>query len=240
MSKEIISINDNNEVKQLKANIEAEVSKIKVYEVLKPEDFTKAGKDIASLKKLEKDINRRRIDFKNEFDAKVVELLKPVTDKIEEFNKKTDTYNKKYEEDKTKEIRTHFDTLGSAVEFDRLFDVRYMNKTYKVEDAIQDITGKVNTINADLKIITAINTAPRLKELYLEKLDVASALDVFNEENKVPEAPIVEEVKVPTLNLTPIENDVPDKTYTLKFTTNENNYARIINLLFTLGIDLDE
>jgi len=81
-------------------------------------------------------------------------------------------------EAKGKTIQAHFDGLGfDLVPLERLFDDRWLNKTYDIRDVRKEIGEKISEIHSNLKVIEGIAEHGTVaKALYLDTLDMGAAL----------------------------------------------------------------
>lgn len=212
--------------KTWKKEIDNELKDIKVYEIIESDDYTNAKLDLKQLTDLEAKVNRVRIDFKTDFDKAVKDMLEPLVLKINDFKENIKSYDDKEKVDKLTLIEKHFETLQSPVELDRLFDNRYFNKTYKLYDIENDLTNKVEKINADIGIIKMLDTNVRLLELYIQELDITRAKELFDLETNN------------TVEIEEVENNL--NKYSLTFKTDKDTFDKITRFISALGIDLDE
>lgn len=212
--------------KTWKKEIDNELKDIKVYEIIESDDYTNAKLDLKQLTDLDAKVNRVRIDFKTDFDKAVKDMLEPLVLKINDFKENIKSYDDKEKVDKLTLIEKHFETLQSPVELDRLFDNRYFNKTYKLYDIENDLTNKVEKINADIGIIKMLDTNVRLLELYIQELDITRAKELFDLETNN------------TVEIEEVENNL--NKYSLTFKTDKDTFDKITRFISALGIDLDE
>lgn len=212
--------------KTWKKEIDNELKDIKVYEIIESDDYTNAKLDLKQLTDLEAKVNRVRIDFKTDFDKAVKDMLEPLVLKIIDFKENIKSYDDKEKVEKLTLIEKHFETLKSPVELDRLFDNRYFNKTYKLYDIENDLTNKVEKINADIGIIKMLDTNVRLLELYIQELDITRAKELFDLEINN------------TVEIEEVENNL--NKYSLTFKTDKDTFDKITRFISALGIDLDE
>lgn len=212
--------------KTWKKEIDNELKNIKVYEIIESDDYTNAKLDLKQLTDLEAKVNRVRIDFKTDFDKAVKDMLEPLVLKINDFKENIKSYDDKEKVEKLTLIEKHFETLKSPVELDRLFDNRYFNKTYKLYDIENDLTNKVEKINADIGIIKMLDTNVRLLELYIQELDITRAKELFDLEINN------------TVEIEEVENNL--NKYSLTFKTDKDTFDKITRFISALGIDLDE
>lgn len=179
-------------IKWNKEELEAAVrGKIASYQnVVYTEDNIKQAKaDRAELNKLKKAIDERRKKvkelvtqpydtFKGEVDS-VLELIdEPITliDKqIKEFE------NRQKEQKKEKLKKTYEETIGDLAEvlpFEKVFDTRYLNQTFKLATAQAEIKEKIERVRTDLETIDSLESKYKLnaKDVYIKTLDLSKAL----------------------------------------------------------------
>lgn len=179
-------------IKWNKEELEAAVrGKIASYQnVVYTEDNIKQAKaDRAELNKLKKAIDERRKKvkelvtqpydtFKGEVDS-VLELIdEPITliDKqIKEFE------NQQKEQKKEKLKKTYEEAVGDLVEvlpFEKVFDTRYLNQTFKLATAQAEIKEKVERVRTDMETIDSLDSKYKLnaKDVYIKTLDLSKAL----------------------------------------------------------------
>lgn len=148
-----------------------------------------AKKDRAELKKLIEEIEDRRKQVKkiiNEpYDAFEKEV-KEVIALIEEPMKLIDGQVKDYEEDqkkaKKKELIAVYEeeigTLREVLPFEKVFNPRYLNKTFKLLDAQKEIREKIGRVRTDLESIDGLDSKYKLnaKDVYIKTMDLSKAM----------------------------------------------------------------
>ena len=62
--------------------------------------------------------------------------------------------------------------------FERIFDSRYLNQTYKLATAQKEIVDKIDTVKTDLETIDSLDSKYKLnaKDVYIKTLDLSKAL----------------------------------------------------------------
>lgn len=205
----------------LRLEVEKELIGIKVYEVITADDYAKASKDIATLRKLDKEVNRKRIDFNNDFNANVKKLLTPVNTKINDFKAQIDNYDNLYKDNKKNQIQALYKELDTFYNLETVWDDRYYNKTFTLEEIIADIKIKVAKIDGDFKLLENINVenTDRLLTIYLDVLDVSKAKELYDLEtnNKV---------------------EVKNGKYNLSYETDQETHDKIIRFIKALGVNI--
>lgn len=175
-----------------KAELEAAVrAKVAEYTgVAYTEETMKSAKaDRAELNKLLKAIEERRKKVKeiiNQPYADFEKELKTVTTLISNQVKEIDAQVKKFEDDqkaeKKKKIKAAYDeAIGEMAEilpFDRVFAQAYLNKTYKLETAIDEVKKQIEAVRTDLDTIDGVCGKYKLnaKDVYIRTLDLSKAL----------------------------------------------------------------
>jgi hypothetical protein len=114
----------------------------------------------------------------NEFDAtmKLVKAeFKTASGGLDELVKNVENREK---DEKRLEIQHYFDTKNfDLVPLDRIFNDRWLNKTFKMPDIRKEIDSAVSSIYANIKILERIpEHGATAKALYLDTLDMAAAL----------------------------------------------------------------
>lgn len=208
------------------------------------EDQIKEAKDErASINKIVKKIADYRKNIVAEFN-KPIEMFEKTAKETEKILEETadfvggqvKVYEEKEKEEKKKEIQNIFNELvgkeaiSELINLNMLFDERYLNKTYKLENVEKDLVEKIRKIANELEAIKNLKSDNELAltNLYLKEFDLTK---VINENNRLEELKkttqkveekkeefkqekieqmLIEEVKT--------ENIDPIKEYTLKIT----------------------
>lgn len=179
-------------IKWNKEELEAAVrQKIANYEnVVYTEDNMKQAKaDRAELNGLIKDIEDRRKIVKkiiNEpyilFEAELKDILALIQEPVGLIDKQVKAFEDQQKEEKKAKIRAAYDEvigdLASVLPFDKVFDNRYLNQTYKLPTAQADIKSKVEKVRTDLETIDSLESKYQLnaKDVYIKTLDLSKAL----------------------------------------------------------------
>ena len=224
--KELIKVESLSFIESKRQEIKKAMENIKVVIVNDPETYKEAVLIKREAENVKKDLERFRIDFNKEFTRVVKSLYEPIDLVIDNQGLEISEWDDKLNNEKLEVIVAHFITLNSPVDLERLFDNRYFNKTYKVEDACLDLESKVVKIKSDLDIIKMLSPEPRLKELYLKHLDITKAKELFDLENN-------NTVKVEQLENLKFQ-------YHLTFEADEETYNKIERFIQALGIELNE
>ena len=147
------------------------------------ENIAAAKKDKAELNNAAQMLNAERIRIEKEF-MKPIETFKATVSEtvnlIKECSAKIDVIVKEVEqkEKETKKsiIIEYFESLHfSLVDFDMLFNPKWLNKTTKLKDIQDEMRGRIEKIEADLSVLERIGEA-EAKQYYLSTLNLDAAL----------------------------------------------------------------
>lgn len=179
-------------IKWNREELEAAVrQKIASYEnVVYTEDNMKQAKaDRAELNNLVKAIEERRKMVKkiiNEpydaFEKELKEILALIQEPVGIIDRQVKAFEDQKKEEKKKNIRSAYDEvigdLGQVLPFEKVFDSRYLNQTYKLTTAQADIKEKVEKVRTDLETIDSLESKYKLnaKDVYIKTLDLSKAL----------------------------------------------------------------
>lgn len=179
-------------IKWNKEELEAAVrQKIASYEnVVYTEDNMKQAKaDRAELNNLIKAIEERKKMVKkiiNEpydvFERELKEILALILEPVGIIDRQVKAFEEQQKEEKKKSIRSAYDEvigdLGQVLPFEKVFDNRYLNQTYKLAAAQADIKAKVEKVHTDLETIDSLESKYKLnaKDVYIKTLDLSKAL----------------------------------------------------------------
>ncbi len=179
-------------IKWNKDELEAAVrQKIASYgNVAYTEDNMKQAKaDRAELNNLVKAIEERRKMVKkiiNEpydvFEKELKEILALIQEPVGIIDRQVKEFEDQQKEEKKKNIRSVYDEvigdLGQVLPFEKIFDNRYLNQTYKLATAQADIKAKVEKVRTDLETIDSLESKYKLnaKDVYIKTLDLSKAL----------------------------------------------------------------
>lgn len=179
-------------IKWNKEELEAAVRhKIAAYQnVVYTEDNMKQAKtDRAELNKLTKAIEERRKMVKkiiNEpyevFEAELKEILALIQEPVGIIDRQVKAFEDQKKEEKKKSIQKSYDEvigdLAEVLPFERVFDTRYLNQTYKLATAQAEVKEKVEKVRTDLETIDSLESKYKLnaKDVYIKTLDLSKAL----------------------------------------------------------------
>jgi hypothetical protein len=141
-----------------------------------------AKKDKAVLNNFSKTLSSERLRLEREFMQPFNEFKEVVNDTVKligECSSQIDTVVKGVEE---KEKAKKYDILLTyflehqfhLVEFEKIFDPKWLNKTAQIKNIQKEIDAKISQINDDLKMLEAFDAddVELLKSMYLDKLNI--------------------------------------------------------------------
>lgn len=149
----------------------------------------KAKEDKAMLNRTAKKLNDERIKLEKEFMKpfdefktvvkEITEMIKDSSSKIDEIVKEVENKDK---EEKKRAILVIFESevkeLKGVLKFEKVFDERYLNKTFKIEDVEKDLISKLDQIRNDLITISELHSKYEieLKNDYLNNFDLGMVI----------------------------------------------------------------
>ena len=166
-------------------------NKVASYEgIVYTEETVKSAKnDRAELNNLVKAIDERRKKVKEVINQPYAEFekeLKEITDLIKKQSAEIDEQVKAFEtaekeEKKAKIMEAYENAIGNLEEilpFSKVFDQRYLNKTYKLETAISEVQKRIEQVKTDLETIESVCGTYKLnaKDVYVRTLDLSKAM----------------------------------------------------------------
>lgn len=155
------------------------------------DDQMKAAKtDRARLNAMRKAISDRRIQVKKavmepytKFEAEVAEVVSLIDKQISMIDRQIKGYEDRTKAEKKEDLKKYFEEVASGLEgiltFDRVFDQRYLNVSVSLNKAKNDIKGKVDRVNTDIRSLEAFCEDKYLaiaKDAYIRTLNVSDAL----------------------------------------------------------------
>lgn len=170
---------------------EAVKSKVAEYSGIEytEETLKSAKKDRAELNKLLKAIEERRKKVKEiinkpyaDFEKELKEVTALISDQVKEIDVQVKKFEDDQKEEKKKKIKVAYDeSIGELAEilpFDRIFTQAYLNKTYKLENAIEEVKKRIEEVKTDLGTIDEVCGKYKLnaKDVYIRTLDLSKAL----------------------------------------------------------------
>lgn len=154
------------------------------------EDGIKDAKaDRAKLNALYKAIDDKRKEIKKEcmkpyeaFEKKAKILLDMISGTSGAIDGQVKAFEELAREDKRKEIEAYFcesvGDLKDLLPFNKIYNERWMNATYKMADIKDEITSAIKQAGDDLSVISGLNSEYELqiKDVYLRTLNLTEAL----------------------------------------------------------------
>lgn len=175
-----------------KEELEAAVrAKIANYEnvVYTDENIKEAKNDRAELNKLLKAIEDRRKQVKkiiNEpyavFEAELKEITALINKPVGLIDQQVKAYEERQREEKKAAIKSIYDecigNLAKVLPFEKIFDIRYLNQTFKMSVAEEEIKEKITRVKTDLETIDSLESKYKLnaKDVYIKTFDLSKAL----------------------------------------------------------------
>lgn len=180
------------EIRWNKEELDAAVRKKTAdYEnVVYTEDNIKQAKtDRAELNKLSSAIDERRKEVKKiinapyaVFESEVKEILELIQEPIAAIDRQVKVFEDRQKEEKKKSIRAAYDEvigdLSAVLPFEKVFDSRYLNQTYKLNTAQAEVREKIEKVRTDLDTIDGLESKYKInaKDVYIKTFDLSKAL----------------------------------------------------------------
>lgn len=155
---------------------------------------TIAKKDIASLRKIKKALNDRRIEVKkeymapyDEFDSKVKELTALIDEPIELIDKQVKAFEEKEKEEKKKEIEKLYNELiGDNEEYlplEKIYNKRWENVSFSIKEIEKEIKESIDGVDLAVATIKGMNSEAEGKalELFKDDLSLSNAITYINQ-----------------------------------------------------------
>nr|DAF68921.1 MAG TPA: Protein of unknown function (DUF1351) [Caudoviricetes sp.] len=187
------------EIKE-KLNSELEIYKNMIFT---EDSKTKAKKTIASLRKLKKSINDRKLEVKKSFmipytnfEAQVKELDNLIDEPINFINNQVEEFERKRVEEKKAliseiytEIMAEHGEASGYLPLQRIYDSKWENATNTKKAITEAIAERVDHVEKDLGIIRSMGSEFEDKgiEKYKETLELSNAIEIMNQYQKQKE-----------------------------------------------------
>ena len=187
------------EIKE-KLNSELEIYKNMIFT---EESKTEAKKTIASLRKLKKSVNDKKLEVKKSFmipytnfEAQVKELdnlidepLNFINNQVEEFERKRVEEKKALISEIYTEIMAEHEEASGYLPLQRIYDSKWENATTTKKAITETITERVDHVEKDLGIIRSMESEFEDKgiEKYKTTLELSDAIEVMNQYQKQKE-----------------------------------------------------
>lgn len=187
------------EIKE-KLNSELEIYKNMIFT---EESKTEAKKTIASLRKLKKSVNDKKLEVKKSFmipytnfEAQVKELDNLIDEPINFINNQVEEFERKRVEEKKAliseiytEIMAEHEEASGYLPLQRIYDSKWENATTTKKEITETITERVDHVEKDLGIIRSMESEFEDKgiEKYKTTLELSDAIEVMNQYQKQKE-----------------------------------------------------
>jgi len=153
------------------------------------DDMKSAKEDRARLNAMKKAISDKRIQVKKlwnapieVFEAEVKEITVLIDEPIKMIDEQTSEYENRIKSEKKEALEGYFEGLMTdsdfELNFDRIFEARYLNKTVSLKAAKDDIKAKIEKIKSDLATLSTIDNEfiSVGKDTYMRTLDMTEAV----------------------------------------------------------------
>ena len=187
------------EIKE-KLNSELEIYKNMIFT---EESKTEAKKTIASLRKLKKSVNDKKLEVKKSFmipytnfEAQVKELDNLIDEPINFINNQVEEFERKRVEEKKAliseiytEIMAEHEEASGYLPLQRIYDSKWENATTTKKAITEAIAERVDHVEKDLGIIRSMGSEFEDKgiEKYKATLELSDAIEVMNQYQKQKE-----------------------------------------------------
>lgn len=187
------------EIKE-KLNSELEIYKNMIFT---EESKTEAKKTIASLRKLKKSVNDKKLEVKKSFmipytnfEAQVKELDNLIDEPINFINNQVEEFERKRVEEKKAliseiytEIMAEHEEASGYLPLQRIYDSKWENATTTKKAITEAIAERVDHVEKDLGIIRSMESEFEDKgiEKYKATLELSDAIEVMNQYQKQKE-----------------------------------------------------
>ena len=251
LNAEIVAGTLTSNAKELKAKVEAELKNYTVEKYIDNPDAAKTDK--ALLNKIEKTVSDKRKEVQkawneplDEFLKEMKSLEKSISDASSQLKNITDEAENKEKEIKKSQIQEFWNTLKfNVITLDRIFNPKWLNKTFSMKDIMNECNNIVDKINSELNTIKSMNDEDSeiLLSFYLETLDLNATLlkadrEKLKEEKIISETkePVIEKtIQPPIVKVTEKEND-PIMDYKLELHGPKSKLILIRQYMEQLGI----
>ena len=148
-----------------------------------------AKTDRASLNKFKDAIETRRKEIKKaclkpyeDFESKVKEIVAMIDEPIKAIDDQVKNFEQIKKDEKLSAIKQFFldkvDDLEKLVSFEKVYNAKWLNVTYKETDIYKEITELLDRVRSDLEALNALETPNlmQLKDFYLKDFDLTATL----------------------------------------------------------------
>lgn len=225
--------------------------------IVEEDSIPVAKTDLANLRKLEKAIDDRRKSVKKEynipymeFEAKIKDILSDIQEAESNIDSQVKAFEKRVEDEKLDHIKKFytlaFGELTRDVDFETIYNPKWLNKGYKMSDIEEEISALSNDLRDNIETIKGLKTsheASLLNMLFhtlniVEVMKQHNVLTAYEERIKAEEQAKQEAKKVevaPVVEEQPKEEfivDTPEPLQIIKFWVEVNDKQKVALGLF--------
>ena len=174
-----------------------------MMELYKGTQFTEdtsaaAKKEVATLKKIKKALNDRRIEVGKEYSkpyddfvTKVKELTALIDEPIELIDVQVKVFEEKKKAEKKLKIQAAYDELigemGAYLPLDKIYDIKWENASTSMKSIKEDIEQVVSSTDMAVSTIKGMNSevVPKALEQYRQNLSLSDAITYINKHEQM-------------------------------------------------------
>lgn len=170
--------------KELREKIEGELLNYSVERYLAKPEMAKADK--AFLNKVKDSVSEKRKAVTSKWNKPLEEFLNEMTALEKSVQEASDKLNaivkeaeNKEKEEKREKIRRYWETLDfKIVSLERIFNPKWLNKTFSMTDIMKEIESAIEKITGELAMVKSIQDEDSeiLQSFYLDTLDLNATL----------------------------------------------------------------
>ena len=155
-------------------------------------ELPEAKKEKASLNKLAKSINDKKVSAKKEFmkpydafEKQVKEVIGKINDASANIDMQVKGFEEKQKAEKKELIRQYFESTNNieGIELSSIWEEQWLNKTFTIKNVYTAIDSKLDNIRNNIQMFTAMADEEQKAfclDAYMDFLDVGRALDMWN------------------------------------------------------------
>lgn len=219
----------------LKDQLTQELEAFKDYVVANETEVPEGKDTLAKLRKIRKLIDDKRKEIKKEylvpydnFEKQVKDIINLIDDPILRIDTEIKTFENMWKDEKFNDIVEYFNaslpklTKSNVVTLDKIFNDKWLNKTFKDKDWQQEIDDWITRINSALDVIFDTNglddvdKAQLLLDYINHDYDLGKAYEVFNDRKDITQEYVTEEMVT-----------IPKKRY-LQLIETEKLYKKLV------------
>ena len=159
--------------------------------VYSDDQIKEAKKDRAELNKFKKALDDKRKDVKSQvmnpyiaFETQIKELIGIVNKAVDNIDSQVKGYEEGLKQQKEEVCRKLYEKyigdLNRIIPYEKVFNPKWLNKTYPEKAIIEDIQSLYKRVDQDLKVINTDSSKYvfEMKEEYLKEYDMAAAVSL--------------------------------------------------------------